>query len=173
MTRLLLLPITLPLRIVRATAELSFGVARGVLEAVRVPDERAPDDDELFAAPDAAGPEPEPGPYVETDDELVAEAGPEPGPYVETDDELVAEAGPEPGPYVETDDELVAEAGPERDPGPEIHVDEPWPGYDAMALDEVLARLEGADEAQVAIVRLYERQNENRQAVLLATGEEP
>jgi hypothetical protein len=38
-----------------------------------------------------------------------------------------------------------------------------------MALDEVLARLEGADETVVAAVRLYEGTHENRQAILLAT----
>ena len=113
MTKLLLLPITLPLRIVRATAEASFGVARAVLVAVRADDERPVGDDDIFAAP----------------------------------------------------------APPE--PGAEIHVDEPWAGYDAMELDEVLARLEDASEAEVAIVRLYERRHENRQAVLLATGESP
>jgi hypothetical protein len=143
MTRLLLLPITLPLRIVRATAEVSLGVARGVLDAMR------PADDDLFVEsqpPPRRPPAPAPEPELEV---------------LEGED------------HVETEEELVAEAGPEREPGPEIHVDEPWPGYDAMELDEVLAQLEDADEAQVAIVRLYERQHENRQAVLLATGEEP
>jgi hypothetical protein len=33
----------------------------------------------------------------------------------------------------------------------------------------VLARLEGADSATVATVRLYEGLHENRQAILLAT----
>jgi hypothetical protein len=158
MMRLLLLPITLPLRIVRATAEVSLGVARGVLDAVR------PTDDDLFVesqAPPRRPPAPAPEP------ELDVVEGKD---HVETEEELEVVEGKD---HVETEEELVAEAGPEREPGPEIHVDEPWPGYDAMELDEVLAQLEDADEAQVAIVRLYERQHENRQAVLLATGEEP
>ena len=53
--------------------------------------------------------------------------------------------------------------------GAAIHVEAPWEGYDTMRLDEVLARLEGADETLAAAVRLYESQHENRQAVLLAT----
>jgi hypothetical protein len=63
----------------------------------------------------------------------------------------------------------VASAGPATGAGPEIHVEPPWAGYDEMALDEVLGRLEGADDAVVAAVRLYESTHENRQAVLLAT----
>jgi hypothetical protein len=63
--------------------------------------------------------------------------------------------------------ESEASAG-EPGPGPELHVAEPWPGYDAMALDEVLGRLQDADETQLAVVALYESQHENRQAILLA-----
>jgi ribonuclease E len=63
----------------------------------------------------------------------------------------------------------VTSAGPATGAGPEIHVEAPWEGYDAMPLHEVLARLEGADEALVAAVRLYEQTRESRQAILLAT----
>jgi hypothetical protein len=63
----------------------------------------------------------------------------------------------------------VASAGPANGAGPEIHVEAPWAGYDEMPLDQVLARLEGADEAVVAAVRLYEGLHESRQAILLAT----
>jgi hypothetical protein len=63
----------------------------------------------------------------------------------------------------------VASSGPDTGAGPEIHVEAPWPGYDDMPLDAVLARLEGADAAVVAAVRLYEGTHESRQAILLAT----
>jgi hypothetical protein len=63
----------------------------------------------------------------------------------------------------------AASVGPAAHAGPEIHVDAPWEGYDAMALDEVLARLEDADAATLAAVRLYESGHEARQAILLAT----
>ena len=63
----------------------------------------------------------------------------------------------------------VASAGPETGAGPEIHVEAPWAGYDDMSRDQVLARLEGADDTLVAAVRLYEGLHESRQAILLAT----
>ena len=155
MTNLLLHPITLPLRIARATAERSFGVARGVLETV-LPTDRPDLDDDVFA------PVPPTRPAApETRVERESRAAIPSLEVLEGDEHL------------ETEDELVAETGTERAAGAEIHVDEPWAGYDAMELGEVLERLEDASEAEVAIVRLYERQNENRQAVLLATGERP
>ena len=55
--------------------------------------------------------------------------------------------------------------------GAQVHVAEPWSGYDEMRLDEVLARLQAATEVELAIVRAYEREHEARQAVLLAAGE--
>jgi hypothetical protein len=63
----------------------------------------------------------------------------------------------------------AASAGPARGAGPQVHVEAPWEGYDAMPLDEVLARLADADETLLAAVRMYESTHENRQAVLLAT----
>src|SRR4029079_3702137 len=50
--------------------------------------------------------------------------------------------------------------------GPETHLDPPWEGYDAMALDEVLGRLQAADPTTLAAVRLYESTHEQRQAIL-------
>jgi hypothetical protein len=55
--------------------------------------------------------------------------------------------------------------------GAQVHVAEPWPGYDDMRLDDVLARVQAATDVELAIVRAYERENEARQAVLLACGE--
>jgi hypothetical protein len=40
-----------------------------------------------------------------------------------------------------------------------------------MPLDEVLARLQGATDVELAVVRAYERQHEARQVILLAAGE--
>jgi len=56
--------------------------------------------------------------------------------------------------------------------GAEVHVAEPWPGYDGMGLAAVLTRLQGASEVELAVVRAYEREHEARQAVLLAAGDE-
>jgi hypothetical protein len=65
-----------------------------------------------------------------------------------------------------------AETGGADSVGAEVHVAEPWPGYDGMGLEDVLARLAGASEVELAVVRAYEREHEARQAVLLAAGDE-
>ena len=65
-----------------------------------------------------------------------------------------------------------AETGGADSIGAQVHVAEPWPGYDGMGLDEVLLRLQGASAVELAVVRAYEREHEARQAVLLAAGEE-
>jgi hypothetical protein len=64
-----------------------------------------------------------------------------------------------------------AETGGADSVGAQVHVAEPWAGYDAMRLDEVLARLEDATEVELAVVRAYEREHQARQAILLAAGE--
>jgi hypothetical protein len=65
-----------------------------------------------------------------------------------------------------------AETGGADSIGAEVHIAEPWPGYDDMRVDDVLARLQGASEVELAVVRAYERDHEARQAVLLAAGEQ-
>jgi hypothetical protein len=54
-------------------------------------------------------------------------------------------------------------------PGPEVHVDAPWPDYDDLTVGQVVGRLDGADDATRAMVRLYEETNKNRKGVLRAT----
>jgi hypothetical protein len=66
-----------------------------------------------------------------------------------------------------------AETGGPDSVGADVHVAEPWPGYDDMGLEDVLGRLQTATEVELAVVRAYEREHEARQAVLLATGETP
>jgi hypothetical protein len=69
---------------------------------------------------------------------------------------------------------LRAAAAPpagETAPGAEVQVDEPWEGYAAMPVPDVLARLDGADPITRAAVRLYEQRNEAREAVLHAAKE--
>jgi hypothetical protein len=55
--------------------------------------------------------------------------------------------------------------------GADVHVadDEPWKAYSMMSAADVLSRLEDADEATRAAVRLYELAHENRAVVLDAT----
>jgi hypothetical protein len=68
--------------------------------------------------------------------------------------------------------EREAETGGADSVGAQVHLDEPWPGYDEMGLEEVLTRLQGATDVELAVVRAYERGHEARQAILLAAGEE-
>jgi hypothetical protein len=58
----------------------------------------------------------------------------------------------------------------EGSPGPEIHVDEPWPGYASMNAPEIIDRLRVSDDAIKAVVLLYERGHRARKTVLRAAG---
>lgn len=64
--------------------------------------------------------------------------------------------------------EEFADAGAEDGAGPEITVAEPWPAYGSMKANEVIARLEEAAPAEVAVARLYEQANRGRKTVLAA-----
>jgi len=64
--------------------------------------------------------------------------------------------------------ERVAHASPDG-PGPELHVEAPWPDYDTMTVGQVLDRLTGTDQTTRAMVRLYEETHKNRKGVLRAT----
>jgi ferritin-like metal-binding protein YciE len=50
--------------------------------------------------------------------------------------------------------------------------DEPWPGYDELAVDEVRAVLSEGDDTRVKAVRSYERKHKARAGVLQATERE-
>ena len=74
---------------------------------------------------------------------------------------------PETG-HVDTPLELVAEQadpGAEEGAGPEIQVEEPWPGYDRMATPELTERLHEASDEVAAVVDLYERMHRDRRPV--------
>jgi hypothetical protein len=49
-------------------------------------------------------------------------------------------------------------------------VDAPWDGYDRMRAADIVDRLQAADEATRAVVRLYEAQGKARSSVLAATA---
>lgn len=71
------------------------------------------------------------------------------------------------------DDEPVAVAevsdpGAEEGAGPEIHVAEPWKGYDRMNVKEIRSRLGRASAAELAAVQLHEAAGKNRRSVLAA-----
>jgi hypothetical protein len=229
MTRILLLPITLPLRaaalqlrLARGAAELALDLTREIAGGRRSPspspsasaDAPAPPPPAppaparpMPATPRPAGPDPAeapraarraaavqrtrarrepPAPLVATDIPSAEEPPARPRPRRAARKATAAKparkrtSGPTRGEVAamrEAQRETEAAApeasvGPSRSAGPEIRVAAPWEDYDALRLDEVLARLENADAATVAAVRLYEGQHENRQAVLLATETE-
>lgn len=62
----------------------------------------------------------------------------------------------------------VAEEGAQDGAGPELHIDEPWEGYDRMAAVEVCDRLTAATAELAAAVELYESTRRSRRSVLEA-----
>jgi len=141
--------LTLPVTVVRVPLELGFEVAKragrlayGVVagEEEERPAEPAP---RPPRAPSGNGRRSEAPPEPEA---------PEPA-HVSEEPELVAE---------------VAEEGAEEGAGPEVSIDEPWPGYDRMNAADIEDRLvtEGAEVA--AGVRLYEASRKGRTSVLEA-----
>lgn len=64
--------------------------------------------------------------------------------------------------------EEFADPGAEDGAGAEVSVMEPWPAYGTMKANEVIARLEQAGAAEVAVARLYEQSSRGRKTVLAA-----
>ena len=61
--------------------------------------------------------------------------------------------------------------GAEEGPGPELHVEEPWPGYDRMTTPELIEHLHEASDEVAAVVDLYERMHRDRPAVREAAAQ--
>lgn len=61
-----------------------------------------------------------------------------------------------------------AEAGVEQGAGPEVHMDEPWDGYDSMTARDIRRRLQDVESVELMAVRLYEASGKNRVSVLRA-----
>ena len=169
MRKLLLLPVTLPLAAAR-------GALTGVLEAVAAALEDA------TPAP-ARPPAPPPGGRAmsRADDDapvtpLRPRPTPPPPPPPPPADEPPPAAAEVFGPPEPTRGEAarVREAQREAEatddsPGPEIRIDEPWPGYSKLRAPDIVDRLQAADEATRAMVRLFESGHRRRRTVLAAT----
>jgi hypothetical protein len=79
---------------------------------------------------------------------------------------------PEPA-HVSEEPELVAEVadlGAEEGAGAEVHVDEPWEGYDRMSAAAIRGRLRMEGAAVAGTVRLYEAAHKGRSSVLEEAG---
>jgi diacylglycerol O-acyltransferase len=101
--------------------------------------------------------------------EPAAEPAAEPEPRPEPEPEPAP--APEPPAAAEPEVELVAESaepGAEEGAGPQVHVSEPWPGYDGMTAPDLIARFDEASEEALGVVRLYEGSHRRRRDVLEA-----
>jgi ferritin-like metal-binding protein YciE len=67
-------------------------------------------------------------------------------------------------------EEIAVETEGAGEPGPEVHVDAPWAGYDDMKASEIVARVRAAPPAVKAMARLYEETNKRRKSILEATS---
>ena len=75
--------------------------------------------------------------------------------------------------HVSEEPELVAEVadrGAEEGAGAEVHVDEPWEGYDRMTAAAIKGRLRTEGAAVAGTVRLYEAAHKGRSSVLEEAG---
>src|ERR687895_25883 len=142
-------PIEIGISVAKRAARLAYGVVAGgeeerPAEAAPQP-ARAPSGNGRPTETPVAAPPPEPPPPAEP-------SAPEPA-HVSEEPELVAE---------------VAEEGAEEGAGPEISVEEPWPGYDRMNAADITDRLVAEDAEVAAAVSLYEASRKGRASVLEA-----
>jgi hypothetical protein len=162
--------LTLPLTLVRLPAELALAVAKRAgetaLSAARVGYDLLADRGAQVYEPPAPPPRARPAPSPNGAEPVAAPPPPPPPPP----------APPPPAPepaHVSEEPELVAEfaeAGAEEGAGAEIHVDEPWPGYDGMRAVEIRDRLTGGGAELAAAVSLYEASRKGRRSVLEAAA---
>jgi hypothetical protein len=68
--------------------------------------------------------------------------------------------------------EEFAEPGAEDGAGAELHVEQPWSGYEQMNAKAVIARMADATAAELAAVQLYESGHRRRQTILTAVARE-
>ena len=169
------------LRAAEATVTVAVNASGRLLDAVRTRDARvAPD----ARAPEASGPEvaiataedvafPEERAATAAETHLPT-AEDEPEPRRESREPEAPREWREPA-HVSEDAVLVeefGEPGAEEGAGPEVHVDEPWDGYESMKAKDVIARLAGSSAAELAAVALYERAHRARDTVLAAVERE-
>jgi hypothetical protein len=168
MRKLLLLPVTLPLAAAR-------GALTGVLEAVGAALEDATPAPARPSVPFPGEPAP-----ARAADAPVTPLRPRPKPPPPPPPPPAGDPPPAAaevfGPPEPTRGEAARARGAQREaettsdsPGPEIRIDEPWPGYRKLRAPDIVDRLQAADEATKAMVRLFESGHRKRRTVLTAT----
>jgi hypothetical protein len=65
-----------------------------------------------------------------------------------------------------------ADDGAENGAGAQVHVEEPWPGYDGLRAREIVDRLVAEPESVLSLVVLYEQSGRRRSSVLDAARRE-
>jgi hypothetical protein len=141
------------------TAEAAYGLVRGAGEPAR-----------REAAPSPSVPAPTNDLPVEPEPQLTPLSD---APDIDYDAEPLTpiDHDAEVAKTIDDEDELVAEfadPGAEDGPGATIEVDPPWDGYGVMHADDVVARIAGADEAELFVLELYERAHKDRRTVIEA-----
>ncbi len=175
--KLVSLPVRIGLRVTRTTLKLSVklaGAAAGVV-VHRVesqfsspqPAASAPESDEPAPAGSA---EPSPAPAPEDRSVLVEED------VVAPDEQPQTPLTPHDAAVktIDDEDEVVAEfaePGAEDGAGAQLHLEEPWEGYDCETADAVNERIANADVAELAFLELYEQSHKQRKTVLHAAAQ--
>jgi len=153
------------LNVVTLPAKLTLSVASRVIGLVRSDD----------SAPATVGDPQEPMYFRPSPERSHGGNGGAP-PRAEPAPRFEPEPAPEPEPepaHVSEEPELVAETaepGAEEGAGAEVHVDEPWPGYNHMKAADIKDRLRVAPTAEAAAVSLYEAAGKGRSSVLQAAS---
>jgi len=153
----------LPVTVAQRAGSVAMSIARKVAPAAC----RSDADDDVRAGDryePVSQPQPQPQPSEQPAEPAVP-AAPEP-----------AAAAPQPvtppaPAHVDREAVVVAEfadPGAEDGPGPQIRVDEPWKGYGSLTAKQVIAELQGASPAALAVARLYEPANRARRTVIEA-----
>jgi hypothetical protein len=162
---LMMLPVRVGVRATRLwfrAVEETVSVASSATERViGVLGSRRPDDP-VVTAPAPREPDPFSRPAPEPMRELRREPAPTAPPAVEPT-------------HVSEEPVLVeefAEPGAEDGAGAQVHVAPPWDAYERMNARAIVARLGGADAAELAAVELYELTTRRRQTILNAVERE-
>ena len=147
----------LPVTVAQRAGSVAMSIARKVAPAAC---RSASDDGRADDRAEPVSPQPSPRPA-----EPAVAAPPEPAAAAP------APAAAPPPAHVDREAVVVAEfadPGAEDGPGPQIRVDEPWKGYGELTAKQVIAELQGASPAALAVARLYEPANRARRTVIEA-----